>query len=129
MLSGVSNVGAAIADKGRAVKTGFKKVGMVMAHPIASGSYASEVAKDKIKSGFNKVGDKVGAGVQRAKNYTKKSLAQYNSTRDSNKARNQQRQSVRDAGVTDLKKKIVTGAATHAIKKGAKAVAKRSIGL
>ena len=77
MLSGASYAGAVIGDKARAVGTGFRKVGMVLSHPVASGTYAAETIKDKAKAGFNKVGDKIGSGVQKAKNYTKKSLEEY----------------------------------------------------
>ena len=129
MLSGASYAGAVIGDKARAVGTGFKKVGMVLSHPVASGTYAAETIKDKAKAGFNKVGDKIGSGVQKAKNYTKKSLEEYKYERGYNKLRNQERQGERNKSVDSLKNKIAAGAVTHAVKKGAKAVAKRSIGL
>lgn len=115
MLGGLSYAGAVVGDKARAVKSGFKKVGTVMMHPAAAGSYAKGAITEKFKSGVNKV-----------TNYTKKSLKTYQDERAYNKFRNQERDKERMSG---FNKKMATGAITHAVKKGAKAVAKRSIGM
>ena len=115
MLGGLSYAGAVVGDKARAVKSGFKKVGTVMMHPVAAGSYAKGAITEKFKSGVNKV-----------TNYTKKSLKTYQDERAYNKFRNQERDKERMSG---FNKKMATGAITHAVKKGAKAVAKRSIGM
>ena len=115
MLGGLSYAGAVVGDKARAVKSGFKKVGTVMMHPVAAGSYAKGAITENFKSGVNKV-----------TNYTKKSLKTYQDERAYNKFRNQERDKERMSG---FNKKMATGAITHAVKKGAKAVAKRSIGM